>query len=71
MPIYKNGVNAYDWVRMSEFDFGGSPGALRWMGLFDSLFPRFGTVRRGTSLIRIIFVPSGPSSIKSNAPGSG
>lgn len=34
MPIYKKGVNAYDWVRMSEFDFGGGPGHLRWMGLY-------------------------------------
>lgn len=34
MPIYKKGVNAYDWVRMSEFDFGGGPGGLRWMGLY-------------------------------------
>ena len=34
MPIYKSGVNAYDWVRMSEFDFGGGPGGLRWMGLY-------------------------------------
>ncbi len=33
-PIYKKGVNAYDWVRMSEFDFGGGPGNLRWMGLY-------------------------------------
>ena len=33
-PIYKKGVNAYDWVRMSEFDFGGGPGGLRWMGLY-------------------------------------
>jgi len=34
LPIYKQGVNAYDWVRMSEFDFGGGPGGLRWMGLY-------------------------------------
>jgi hypothetical protein len=34
MPIYKSGVNAYDWVRMSEFDFGGGPGGLRWMGIY-------------------------------------
>ena len=34
MPIYKKGVNAYDWVRMSEFDFGGGPVGLRWMGLY-------------------------------------
>jgi hypothetical protein len=33
-PIYKKGVNAYDWVRMSEFNFGGGPGNLRWMGLY-------------------------------------
>lgn len=33
-PIYKKGVNAYDWVRMSEFDFGGGPVGLRWMGLY-------------------------------------
>jgi hypothetical protein len=33
-PIYKKGVNAYDWVRLSEFDFGGGPGNLRWMGLY-------------------------------------
>lgn len=33
-PIYKTGVNAYDWVRMSEFDFGGGPGGLRWMGIY-------------------------------------
>lgn len=34
MPIYRTGVNAYDWVRMSEFDFGGGPVGLRWMGIF-------------------------------------
>jgi hypothetical protein len=33
-PIYKKGVNACDWVRMSEFDFGGGPGGLRWMGIY-------------------------------------
>ena len=33
-PIYRTGVNAYDWVRMSEFDFGGGPGGLRWMGIY-------------------------------------
>lgn len=33
-PIYKTGVNAYDWVRMSEFDFGGGPVGLRWMGIY-------------------------------------
>lgn len=27
-------MNAYDWVRMSEFDFGGGPVGLRWMGLY-------------------------------------
>ena len=34
MPIYRKGVNAYDWVRLSEFDFGGGPVGLRWMGLY-------------------------------------
>jgi len=34
MPIYRTGVNAYDWVRMSEFDFGGGPGGLRWVGIY-------------------------------------
>jgi len=40
-PIYKKGVNAYDWVRMSEFDFGGGPVGLRWMGLYacNMLYP--------------------------------
>ena len=40
-PVYKTGVNAYDWVRMSEFDFGGGPGGLRWMGIYacNMLFP--------------------------------
>lgn len=33
-PVYRTGVNAYDWVRMSEFDFGGGPGGLRWMGIY-------------------------------------
>jgi hypothetical protein len=33
-PIYRTGVNAYDWVRMSEFDFGGGPVGLRWMGIY-------------------------------------
>jgi hypothetical protein len=41
MPIYKTGVNAYDWVRMSEFDFGGGPVGLRWMGIYacNMLYP--------------------------------
>jgi hypothetical protein len=40
-PIYKKGVNAYDWVRMSEFDFGGPPFGLRWMGIYacNMLYP--------------------------------
>lgn len=33
-PIYKTGVNTYDWIRMSEFDFGGGPIGLRWMGIY-------------------------------------
>lgn len=41
LPIYKTGVNAYDWVRLSEFDFGGGPVGLRWMGVYacNVLFP--------------------------------
>ena len=33
-PTYRTGVNAYDWVRISECSFGGGPAGLRWMGLY-------------------------------------
>jgi len=43
-PVY-TGANGYDWVRLSEFDFGGSStNGLRWMGILtcnnltDSVF---------------------------------
>lgn len=41
MLLYIPGVHSYDWVRMSEFDFGGGPGGLRWMGLYacNMLYP--------------------------------
>jgi hypothetical protein len=32
IPIYKTGASNYDWVRLSECDFGGSN--LRWMAIF-------------------------------------
>jgi Family of unknown function (DUF6345)/Bacterial Ig domain/FlgD Ig-like domain len=32
MPIYKTGASNYDWVRLSECDFGSSN--LRWMAIF-------------------------------------
>ena len=32
LPIYKTGASNYDWVRLSECDFGGSN--LRWMAIF-------------------------------------
>jgi hypothetical protein len=34
MPIYRTGTAGYDWVRLCEFDFGGGPGGLRWMGIY-------------------------------------
>jgi hypothetical protein len=38
-PVYKTGDNFYDWVRISQCDFGSSN--LRWMGLLscNNLFP--------------------------------
>lgn len=35
-PVYKTGVNSYDWVRFTQFKFGsGSSSALRWMGIIS------------------------------------
>ena len=32
-PIFKSGVNSYDWVRFTQFRFGNSGSNLRWMGM--------------------------------------
>lgn len=34
-PIYKSGVNSYDWVRFTQFDFGSSGSDLRWMAILS------------------------------------
>jgi hypothetical protein len=35
-PIYQRGDTGYDWVRISESDFGGAePTGLRWMGILS------------------------------------
>jgi hypothetical protein len=34
-PIYKTGVNSYDWVKFNEFKFGTSGSALRWMNILS------------------------------------
>ncbi len=34
-PIYKSGVNSYDWVRFTQFKFGSSGSNLRWMGMLS------------------------------------
>ena len=34
-PIYKTGVNSYDWVRFTQFQFGGSGSSLRWMEILS------------------------------------
>jgi hypothetical protein len=40
-PIYKTGVNSYDWVRFTQFQFGNSGSNLRWMGILscNNMFP--------------------------------
>jgi len=34
-PIYKTGVNSYDWVKFNEFKFGTSGSVLRWMNILS------------------------------------
>jgi len=34
-PIYKSGVNSYDWVRFTQFEFGSPGSDLRWMAILS------------------------------------
>lgn len=34
-PIYHTGVNSYDWVRFTQFQFGADGSSLRWMGILS------------------------------------